>query len=45
MQPRGMYATGRGVAQNDAEAVRWLLLAADQGDAKAQETLRTMRSR
>ena len=45
MQPRGMYATGRGVAQNDRESVRWLLLAADQGDAKAKECPRTMRSR
>tara|TARA_B110000116_G_scaffold260112_1_gene262885 strand:+ start:972 stop:1109 length:138 start_codon:yes stop_codon:yes gene_type:complete len=30
------YATGRGVSQDDAEAVRWYRLAADQGDADAQ---------
>ncbi len=32
----GMYATGIGVPQDDAEAVRWYRLAAEQGDAKAQ---------
>ena len=31
-----MYDTGRGVPQDDAEAVRWYRLAADQGDADAQ---------
>ena len=30
------YATGRGVPQDDAEAVRRYRLAADQGDANAQ---------
>ncbi len=34
-----MYATGRGVPQDDAEAVRWWRLAADQGDAEAQYNL------
>lgn len=31
-----MYATGRGVAQDDAEALRWFRLAADQDSATAQ---------
>ena len=31
-----MYDTGRGVPQDDAEAVRWTRLAAEQGDADAQ---------
>ena len=31
-----MYDNGRGVAQNDAEAVRWYRKAAEQGDAGAQ---------
>ena len=31
-----MYATGRGVPQDDAEAVRWYRLATEQGDASAQ---------
>jgi len=35
-----MYRDGRGVAQNDAEAVRWLKLAAEQGDEGSQEVLR-----
>ncbi len=34
-----MYATGEGVPQDDAEAVRWYRLAADQGDADAQFNL------
>ena len=33
------YATGQGVPQDDAEAVRWYRLAADQGLAQAQGTL------
>ena len=31
----GMYDDGRGVAQNDAEALKWYRLAADQGNANA----------
>ena len=31
-----MYRNGRGVPENDAEAVRWYRLAADQGYASAQ---------
>ena len=31
-----MYASGRGVLEDDAEAVRWYRLAAEQGDADAQ---------
>ena len=37
-----MYATGRGVPQDDAEAVRWYRLAAEQGDAIAQLNLGVM---
>ena len=33
------YASGEGVPQDDAEAVRWYRLAADQGDASAQINL------
>ena len=36
------YETGRGVPQDDAEAVRWYRLAADQGDALAQSNLGLM---
>ena len=35
-----MYATGRGVPQDDAEAVRWFRLAAEQGHATGQYNLR-----
>ena len=31
-----MYANGEGVPEDDAEAVRWFRLAADQGHADAQ---------
>ena len=31
-----MYENGRGVAQNDDEAVRWYRLAAEQGHSRAQ---------
>jgi hypothetical protein len=34
-----MYANGRGVPEDDAEAVRWYRLAADQGNAMAQALL------
>ena len=34
-----MYADGKGVPQDDAEAVRWYRRAAEQGDARAQVSL------
>ena len=34
-----LYAYGRGVPQDDAEAVRWYRLAAEQGNADAQNNL------
>ena len=37
-----MYATGLGVPQDEAEAVRWYRLAAEQGDAEAQFNLGAM---
>jgi TPR repeat protein len=37
-----MYATGKGVPQDDKEAVKWYRLAADQGDAAAQSNLGAM---
>jgi TPR repeat protein len=37
-----MFQYGRGVPENDAEAVRWYRLAADQGDARAQNYLGRM---
>ena len=37
-----MYRHGRGVAQDDAEAVRWYRLAAEQGNAKSQNSLGVM---
>jgi TPR repeat protein len=39
-----MYATGQGVVQDDAEAVRWYGLAAEQGHALAQYNLGGMYS-
>jgi hypothetical protein len=36
------YATGDGVPQDDAEAVRWYRLAAAQGDAGAQNNFGAM---
>ena len=39
-----MYATGRGVPQDDAEAMRWYRLAAEQGLAAAQGSLGVMYS-
>ena len=38
----GRYAFGRGVPQDEAEAVRWYRLSADQGDASAQNNLGLM---
>lgn len=35
----GMYANGRGVAKDDAEAAKWWRKAADQGRAQAQYNL------
>jgi TPR repeat protein len=35
----GMYAEGRGVPQDDAEAVRWFRKAAEQGHTDAQKNL------
>jgi TPR repeat protein len=37
-----MYRKGRGVGQDDAEAVKWYLKAAEQGQAKAQHSLAWM---
>ena len=37
-----MYRQGEGVAQDDAEAVRWYRLAAEQGLARAQYSLGLM---
>ena len=34
-----MYRHGRGVAKDEAEAVRWFRKAADQGDARGQQLL------
>ena len=37
-----MYAHGEGVPEDDAEAVRWYRLAAEQGDVTAQYSLGVM---
>ena len=37
-----MYAVGRGVPQDEAEALQWYRRAAEQGDADAQNNLGTM---
>ena len=37
-----MYANGRGVRQDDAQAVQWYRKAAEQGDAEAQFNLGVM---
>ena len=37
-----MYSNGQGVPQDYAEAVRWYLLAAEQGAASAQNNLGVM---
>ena len=39
-----MYSNGEGVPENNAEAVRWYRLAAEQGDAYAQSDLGFMYS-
>lgn len=36
------YYNGKGVEQDLVEAVRWYRLAADQGDAQAQQKLRVL---
>ncbi len=37
-----LYANGEGVLKDEAEAVRWFRLAAEQGDALAQSNLGAM---
>lgn len=37
-----MYDIGEGIAENDAEAIKWFRKAADQGHAKAQYNLGSM---
>ena len=37
-----MYDEGRGVPENDTEAVKWYRKAAEQGDASAQYNLGVM---
>ena len=37
-----MYAKGRGVLKDEAEAVRWFRLAAEQGNTNAQNNLGVM---
>jgi len=34
-----MYANGEGIPENDAEAVKWYRMAAEQGDADGQASL------
>jgi TPR repeat protein len=40
-----MYETGHGVAQSDAEAMKWYKKAARQGDKDAQYALRDLKFR
>ena len=40
-----MYANGHGVTQDDAEAVKWYRLAAEQGDAAGQVILGSITKR
>ena len=40
-----MYANGRGVLKDEAEAVRWYRLAAEQGHAGAQYNLGLMHAK
>ena len=37
-----MYATGKGVAQDDQEAAKWFRMSAEQGEAKGQSNLGLM---
>ena len=37
-----MYRRGQGVPQDDKEALKWFRLAAEQGDAEAQNNLGVM---
>ena len=37
-----MYSTGIGIPENDAEAVKWFRLAAEQGYSQAQSNLGVM---
>jgi uncharacterized protein len=38
-----MYVEGRGVPKDEAEAVKWLSKAADQGDENAKKVLKRLR--
>jgi len=38
-----MYYFGRGVAKDDAEAVKWFRMAAEQGFKEAQGSLKVMK--
>ena len=40
--PATMYASGQGVPQNYAEAMKWFRKAADQGNARAQHGIGVM---
>jgi TPR repeat protein len=37
-----LYSNGKGVPQDDAEAARWFRMAAEQGNEKAQASLRRL---
>jgi TPR repeat protein len=38
-----MHHSGKGVPQNDETAVKWYRLAAEQGNAKSQNKLKTLK--
>ena len=38
-----MYATGRGLPKDYAEAAKWFRMAADRGDAKGKENLEKLK--
>jgi uncharacterized protein len=40
-----MYAKGRGVTKDDAEAAKWYGKAADQGNSEARARLKKLQSR